>query len=184
MAETIIEHVYHLKGGVQEAVELENPILDRREPIIVYCTDGITRMKIGDGIHHYNELEWIGGGVSSNINIMVDNRLSFESTNPVQNKIVTQALDSKVDKEVGKGLSTNDFTNEAQLKLNGIEEGATKVIVDNINLDENSGNAISNSLVARAITNINTTMVDKIEDKVNEHVNQVIENISLDGGQI
>ena len=59
MAETIIEHVYRLKGGEQLAVEYENPFLERREPIIVYCTDGVTRMKIGDGIHRYNELDWI-----------------------------------------------------------------------------------------------------------------------------
>ena len=34
------------------------------------------------------------------------------------------ALDTKVDKESGKGLSTNDFTNAYQSKLNGIEAGA------------------------------------------------------------
>ena len=61
MTETIIEHLYKLKGGEQEAVERNNPLLERREPIVVYCTDGITRMKIGDGVHRYNELEWIGG---------------------------------------------------------------------------------------------------------------------------
>ena len=61
MAETLIEHVYRLKGGEQAAVEYENPMLDRREPIVVYCTDGITRMKIGDGVHRYDELEWVGG---------------------------------------------------------------------------------------------------------------------------
>lgn len=61
MAETLIEHVYRLKGGEQVAVEYENPMLERREPIIVYCTDGITRMKIGDGVHRYNELKWVGG---------------------------------------------------------------------------------------------------------------------------
>ena len=59
MAETVIEHVYRLKGGEQIAVEYENPMLERREPIVVFCTDGITRMKIGDGVHKYNELDWV-----------------------------------------------------------------------------------------------------------------------------
>lgn len=66
MAETFIEHVYHLKGGEQIAVEYENPLLERREPIVVYCTDGATRMKIGDGVHKYNELSWIGGESTNN----------------------------------------------------------------------------------------------------------------------
>lgn len=43
------------------------------------------------------------------------------------------ALDNKVDKETGKGLSTNDYTTAEKNKLNGIEEGAEanpKVSVD------------------------------------------------------
>ena len=63
---TIIEHVYQLKGGEQVAVEYENPLLERREPIVVYCKDGITRMKIGDGVHRYNELSWLGGESTDN----------------------------------------------------------------------------------------------------------------------
>lgn len=66
MAETVIEHLYKLKGGEQEAVERNNPLLERREPIVVYCNDGITRMKIGDGVHRYNELSWIGGESTDN----------------------------------------------------------------------------------------------------------------------
>ena len=66
MAETVIEHSYKLKGGEQEAVERNNPFLERREPIVVYCKDGITRMKIGDGVHKYNELSWIGGESTNN----------------------------------------------------------------------------------------------------------------------
>ena len=66
MTETIIEHLYKLKGGEQEAVERNNPFLERREPIVVYCKDGITRMKIGDGVHKYNELSWIGGESTNN----------------------------------------------------------------------------------------------------------------------
>ena len=60
MAEQIIEHTYHLKGGNEDAVNRANPLLDRREPIVVFCNDGITRMKIGDGVHRYDELKFIG----------------------------------------------------------------------------------------------------------------------------
>lgn len=62
MATTVIKHTYHLKGGDQEAVEQNNPLLDRREPIVVFMNDGSTKMKVGDGIHHYKELPWLGDG--------------------------------------------------------------------------------------------------------------------------
>ena len=42
----------------------------------------------------------------------VDSTLSADSTNPVENKAVKAALDTKVTAEDGKGLSSNDFTNE------------------------------------------------------------------------
>lgn len=37
-----------------------------------------------------------------------------------------EALKDKVDKEEGKGLSSNDFSDVEKLKLEGIEEGAQK----------------------------------------------------------
>ena len=42
---------------------------------------------------------------------IVDTSLSSTSTNPVQNKAIYTALNNKVDKVSGKGLSTNDLTN-------------------------------------------------------------------------
>lgn len=60
MATQVIEHTYHLKGGNEDAVNRANPLLDRREPIVVFCNDGITRMKIGDGVHRYDKLKFIG----------------------------------------------------------------------------------------------------------------------------
>ena len=41
-------------------------------------------------------------------------------------------IDKKVDKEIGKGLSSNDFTDADLTKLTGIEAGATKTDVTNI----------------------------------------------------
>src|SRR5699024_2631793 len=40
---------------------------------------------------------------------------------PMSQKAVTDALASKVDKEAGKGLSANDFTNALKTKLEGLE---------------------------------------------------------------
>lgn len=56
--------------------------------------------------------------------VTVDSALSTTSTNPVENRVITNALDNKVDKETGKGLSTNDFTTAEKNKLAGIQAGA------------------------------------------------------------
>lgn len=48
----------------------------------------------------------------------VDTVLSSSSTNPIANKVVTEALANKVTKENGKGLSTNDFTDDYVSKVN------------------------------------------------------------------
>ena len=192
MAETIIEHVYHLKGGVQAALEYENPKLDRREPIVVFCNDGNTRLKIGDGKRHYNDLPFIGGDLSS-VKIVVDSKLDEESSNPVMNKVVTRELYNKVDKVPGMGLSQNNYTNSDKQKLFSMQEGATRVFVDNTNLNAESTNAISNSLVTRvvndmkaSIDHIDESLEQVVDDKVVETVEKHLQadTTVIDGGQI
>ena len=53
-----------------------------------------------------NEWEFLGY-----LSIVIDSALSTTSENPVQNKVITNALNGKVNAETGKGLSTNDYTN-------------------------------------------------------------------------
>lgn len=60
--------------------------------------------------------------------IDVDDALNAESVNPVQNKVVKAALDEKVAKEEGKGLSTNDYTTAEKTKLEGIAENANNYV--------------------------------------------------------
>lgn len=48
---------------------------------------------------------------------------------------ITTSLNNKVDKEVGKGLSTNDFTNADKTKLDGIESGAEVNVIEDIKVD-------------------------------------------------
>ena len=75
----------------------------------------------------------------------VDTELSTSSINPVQNKVVTDALNNRVIKEAGKGLSTNDFTDEYKdkvdnsnftsvdrEKLNNIEEYAQVNVLEKV----------------------------------------------------
>ena len=60
---------------------------------------------------------------------------------------LTDALANKVNVVAGKGLSTNDFTNELLQKLNGIEAGAEVNVIESISLNsvplEISGKAVN-----------------------------------------
>lgn len=87
------------------------------------------------------KLDGIATGANKTV---IDSSLSIDSTNPVQNKIVTTEINSlkglvgdtavstqitnaianKVDKVSGKGLSTNDYTTAEKNKLSGIASGA------------------------------------------------------------
>jgi len=52
--------------------------------------------------------------------IVCDTALSITSTAPVQNKVITAAVNNKVTKETGKGLSQNDFTDSEKSKLDNM----------------------------------------------------------------
>ena len=82
--------------------------------------------------------------------LTVDDALSETSTNPVQNKVITLALSEKVDKEVGKTLTSNDFTNELKDKLDNIEVGANKTIIDT-ELSDTSNNPVENKVISVAL---------------------------------
>lgn len=87
------------------------------------------------------------GPVGSADGLVFDTELSPDSTNPVQNKVLfaefetvreefetvreeqSEALEDKVDKVSGKGLSTNDYTNTEKQKLAGIEDGANRFVL-------------------------------------------------------
>ena len=57
---------------------------------------------------------------------------------------------NKVDKVAGKGLSTNDFTTELKDKLDGVEAGANKTIID-AELSATSENPVQNKAVKAAL---------------------------------
>lgn len=93
-------------------------------------------------------------------NITVDDSLNQDSTNPVQNKVIYNALGNKVDKAEGKQLSTEDYTTPEKQKLAGIETGANKTVVDDA-LNSESANPVQNKVVNAALGN----KVDKVAGK-------------------
>lgn len=72
--------------------------------------------------------------------------------------------DSKVDKVEGKGLSTKDFTTEEKNKLERIESGATRVIVD-ASLNENSENPVQNKVVSQKFNKKANTDASNLTDE-------------------
>ena len=81
-------------------------------------------------------------------------------------KATQAALDGKIDKESGKGLSSNDFTDAEKEKLKGIAPNATAVIVDRL-LDKDSDHAISNKAVTNNINTL-TGNINNLQTAVNE----------------
>ena len=69
-----------------------------------------------------------GGSGGGGATIVIDSAMSDTSQNAVMNRTIKLYVDglagTKVDKETGKGLSTNDFNNALLTKLNGIATGA------------------------------------------------------------
>lgn len=79
-------------------------------------------------------------------------------------------LGNKVDKETGKGLSTNDYTTTEKNKLAGIAEGANKTIVDSA-LSSTSTHPVQNKVVNAAINDLNTLVGDtSVSSQINTAV--------------
>lgn len=79
-------------------------------------------------------------------------------------------LGNKVDKETGKGLSTNDYTTIEKNKLAGIAEGANKTIVDSA-LSSTSTHPVQNKIVNAAINDLNTLVGDtSVSSQINTAV--------------
>lgn len=73
---------------------------------------------------------------------------------------VKTALGNKVDKVSGKGLSTNDFTDALESKLNGIEAGAEVNVIEGVN--------VNGSAVTPTGKQVNLTIPTKLTDLTND----------------
>ena len=91
----------------------------------------------------------------------IDTTLSATSTNPVENKVVTGALDLKVDKVSGKELIlTTDIT-----KLSGIASGATKNQTDTHLLSRTNHTGEQAIATVTGLQNALDLKVDKVAGK-------------------
>ena len=78
-----------------------------------------------------------------------------------------------VAKETGKGLSTNDFTNELKTKLDGIAKGANKTTVEDVLTSTSTTNALSanqGKVLSDKIETVKTEIEDKLSKKINSDI--------------
>ena len=123
------------------------------------------------------KLEGIESGANKTI---VDTSLSNTSSNPVQNKIVTDKLNTKVDKVTGKGLSTNDYTNAEKNLVATVQDKADKSYVDTqlaTKVDKVAGKRLStNDFIDKY--KFATQILDEILERKNETQNRVVDIVS------
>ena len=90
-------------------------------------------------------------GIATEANkTIVDSSLSSLSTNPVQNKVVKGALDSKAGTSIATTSAHGLMSSTDKNKLDGIAIGATKVTVDT-SLSGSSTNPVQNKVVNTAL---------------------------------
>ena len=108
---------------------------------------------------------------------------NVENTSDAEKPISTAAqaaLDKKVDKVTGKGLSTNDYTTAEKTKLSGIETGANKTIVDS-EYNLTSTNPVENKLITYSLNELNDSIrtlvgrVDNLEEYAQLQIQQNVE---------
>lgn len=98
--------------------------------------------------------------------IKVDDELSEESENAIQNKAVTIALNDKVSKEAGKGLSSEDFTTTLKEKLDSLSNYDDSAIVEAVNRLRRDLYTLVNGDTTKAIDSYNDVIafLEGIED--------------------
>lgn len=107
------------------------------------------------------------------------NEVSFSVADLVSELVSTEyfnkALNGKVDKEEGKGLSANDFTNEEKNKLAGIDEGAqvnviNKILVNGVEQQINEDKSVSIEITN---TGVSQDYVDNLVGDINSILDEV-----------
>ena len=107
------------------------------------------------------KLDGIEDGATKTI---VDDAMSDTSTNPVQNKIVTAELDKKAGKDVATADADGLMSAEDKVKLDGIEDGATKTIVDDA-MSDTSTNPVQNKVIKQYVDEKGVNYFDTYVEK-------------------
>lgn len=90
--------------------------------------------------------------------ITVDGSLSLTSTNPIQNNVVTAALDGKASIAIATTSANGLLSSKDKAKLDGIASGANKTVVDTA-LSSTSTNPVQNKVINTALAGKASTAV-------------------------
>lgn len=109
-------------------------------------------------------VEWLDRWFLRKINVVTSFSNPLTDTKVPSEKLVKNTLENKVDKESGKGLSKNDYTDIDKTKVNNLQPVAMsgsyndltnkpeQITIDNV-LDANSDNPVSNSAIVAEFNN-------------------------------
>ena len=124
----------------------------------------------------------------ANATAAYDTEISSTSVNAVQNTVIASALNGKVDAETGKGLSTNDLTDELVATINSTAqtvEGLTATggeanVINAITYSTNGGTKTTAS-ISNKTADIDITVPTKVSDLNNDEGYQtnVIEGVKV-----
>lgn len=165
-----------------------NPVLSLGE--FGYETD-TKQLKVGDGETAYNSLPYYRGFFTEEMQTKLNGIAAGAEKNTIKSISVKSAstnvpvaadsngnvnidISGKVDKVSGKGLSTNDFTNDAKQKLDGIDESKLiqKILVNGIEqtiIDKTVNIMVENSTVygiKRNLSNNSSSQWERTDDAV------------------
>ena len=140
LIDVISESQYDDTALVARVSANETAIAGMNDTIDAKVAAGINKFATevsGDGVFNtFKELvEYVSthgqeaASLASNITVLQQ----LVGEKPVSEQITT-AIADKVDKEEGKGLSTNDFTDSLMAKLEGIESGAQANVIEKISV--------------------------------------------------
>lgn len=121
----------------------------------------------------------VGGNATEaidNLNEIIDFLQNFKDSETLAstlaeiNNAITDGLSKKVDKVDGKGLSSNDYTNEEKAQVERVRNGS--VVVDNTlsALDETSNKPVSGKGIAEAMAPI-SELVEKNKEDIAKKAN-------------
>lgn len=102
--------------------------------------------------------------VSDEFTVSTEGKLEVKEVAPAKVTGLSNALAGKVDKVVGKDLSTNDYTSEEKEKLSGIENGANKNLIEVIKLNNVALNISEKAVNIPLATEIAGTVISSAEE--------------------
>ena len=102
--------------------------------------------------------------VSDEFTVSTEGKLEVKEVAPAKVTGLSNALVGKVDKVVGKDLSTNDYTSEEKEKLSGIENGANKNLIEVIKLNNVALNISEKAVNIPLATETAGTVISSAEE--------------------